>query len=471
MDNIIGRENEKFKLSSLLKSDKSEFLAIYGRRRTGKTFLVKEYFSKHICFHMTGIQEGSMKDQLQLFSNELNIRRKEYIPSPKDWVEAFLLLREYIDSIKSNKSKKVIFLDELPWIYTQRSGFLQALGHFWNNWAAWQKNIILIICGSSTSWIIQKIFKDKGGLYNRVTSRIKLEPFHLADTEKFLLSKQIHLDRYQITNLYMVTGGIPFYLESIKKGLSAAQNIQSLCFDKNGILADEFQNLYHALFNNAEAHISIISSLAKNNYGLTRNEILKATGLPNAGSTTRIINDLLESDFIKYIIPYGSERYGGRYILLDFYSRFYFQFIKRKKKNDWMNIIGTPIWYSWAGISFESICYYHIQQIKKALGISGVTTNTYGLNMVNEENKSQIDLLIDRKDQSIQLCEIKFSEMEYVLNKKTTENIRKKISTLKSMMKKSKTVFPTMITTYGCNKNQYYLGLITHEVILDDLFS
>jgi uncharacterized protein len=471
MENVVGREKEIAIFEQAEQSNKSEFIAVTGRRRVGKTYLIKKYFEKSICFSVTGIQNQGKDAQMQAFINELSTRQKKFLPKPKSWIEAFFLLREYLEGIKTTK-KKVIFIDELPWMDTQRSSFLQIMAHFWNSWAAWEGNIILVICGSATSWIVKKVYGDRGGLHNRVTKRISLSPFTLSETEVFLKAKGINLERYQIVQIYMAIGGIPFYLNEIVNGESASQNIDRLCFAEQAPLKKEFDNLYKSLFDKPENHINIIKALAANNYGLNRAELLKKTKLPNAGSTTRLLFDLQESGFIDYINPFGNNSNNGKYILVDFYSRFYLRFIAGNKAKSWLTQLNTNLYNAWAGITFELIYYLHISKIEKALGITGIYTKHHYLLLKNDTNNlaSQIDMIIERADKSINLCEVKFSDGEYTMNKAEAENFRRKMWNLQQQLKKHYGIFPTMLTTFGCTRNQHYLGLVTNEVTLNDLF-
>jgi uncharacterized protein len=471
MEKVVGREKEMAIFDQAMESDKSEFIAVTGRRRVGKTYLIKKYFEKSFCFSVTGIQNQGKDAQMQAFINELSIRQNKFMSKPKSWIEAFFLLREYLESVKTTK-KKVIFIDELPWMDTQRSSFLQIMAHFWNSWAAWEGNIILVICGSATSWIIKKVFNDRGGLHNRVTKRISLKPFTLSETELFLKAKGINLERYQIAQIYMALGGIPFYLNEIIKGESAHQNIDRLCFAEQAPFKKEFDNLYKSLFDKPDNYITIIKALAANNYGLTREALLQKTKLSNAGSTTRLLFDLQESGFIDYISPFGNSNNNGKYVLVDFYSRFYLRFITGNKTKSWLTQHDSSIWKAWAGITFELIYYLHISKIEKALGIEGIYTKHHYLLLKNDtkELNSQIDIVIERADKSINLCEVKFADGEYDLTKAEAENIRQKTWNLQNQLKKRQMIFPTMLTTFGCTRNQHYLGIITNEVKLDDLF-
>jgi uncharacterized protein len=471
MKNIIGRDSQIEILNTAIASNQSEFVAVTGRRRIGKTFLIKKFFEEDICFYMTGVQNQSMKTQLEAFSNELSIRSKRTMGVPKNWLEAFSMLRDYVASVDTTK-KKVIFLDELPWIDTQRSGFLQIFAHFWNSWAAWEHNIILVIAGSATSWIVNKVYNDRGGLHNRVTKRIWLEPFKLKETELLFKANNVILSQYEISLIYMALGGIPFYLNEVKSGESAAQCLERLCFTDGGLLVKEFDNLYQSVFQNPEGHLKIVKTLAKHTYGLERSEILKKTQLSNSGATTKILEELTDTGYLSYMIPYGKNSSGGKYILADFYSRFYLSFINAKKITNWTTLINSNVYTVWCGITFEWLCHFHKKEIVKALGLSGINTSTSYLNVKDENNKmlSQIDMLIERADNALNLCEIKFSNDVYKLSKAEHDNIKKKVFYLQEKLNRRKSIFPTMITTFGCEKNMYYLGLITNQVSLEALF-
>ena len=471
MEEIIGRNQQIEIFMEAITSRQSEFIAVTGRRRIGKTFLINTFFKEDICFYMTGVQNQPIKMQLRAFANELSYRTKRMTATPENWLEAFVLLRDYVESIKTTK-KKVVFLDELPWIDTQKSGFLQIFAHFWNSWAAWEKNIILVIAGSSTSWIVNKVYNDPGGLHNRVTKRIGLEPFKLTETEAFFKSKSINLTRYEIALIYMAFGGVPFYLNEVKMGESAAQCIERLCFTEGGILKNEFDNLYTSIFYKPEAHLQIVKTLAKHPYGMERMDLLKQAKITNSGGATKILDELIATGYVEYMIPYGKNANGGKYILADFYSRFYLNFITNRKISNWMSHMSSNAYKTWCGLAFEWLCHLHKKEIVKALGLSGIQTTTSYLYIKDDTGKmtAQIDMLIDRADNALNLCEIKFSNDVYTLTKTEADTIRKKMHYLQGQLKRRKSMFPTMITTFGCEKNMHYLGLITNQLDMDSLF-
>lgn len=469
---IIGRKEELDHLEKVKTSVSSSFIAIYGRRRIGKTFLIRKAFDNRFNFYVTGLFKVSLAQQLINFHAALlkyNPRAEDEEPA-KDWFTAFQQLVRFLDS--GNQGKKVIFFDELPWFDTPQSDFITALEHFWNSWASARNDIILIVCGSAAGWMINKLINNKGGLHNRVTDRIRLEPFTLKECAEFLKARRANFDHYQILQLYMVMGGIPFYLEQIEGGQSAAQNINRLCFQKDGMLRTEFENLYRSLFENAEKHIEIIEALSKKIKGLTRNELIAEAKLPSGGTLTKILAELEESGFIRKYIAYGNKERNSLYQLTDFYSLFYLRFIKKSSildDNNWINSLDSPAQRAWSGYSFEQICLTHTKQIKQALGISGVQTNTSAW-VSSSQPGAQIDLVIDRRDHVINLCEMKFSLNDFTIDKKYAEELRRKIGTFKSEVKTKKSIYLTMITTYGLTKNQYSMSLVQNELTMDMLF-
>ncbi len=471
MKNIIGREREIAILNNAIDSSNSEFIALYGRRRVGKTFLIRSIFKGQFAFQISGLSNSSLKQQLANFNLTLNNTdtKNDYEPV-NNWLSAFSQLTKHL---KSKKGRKIIFIDELPWFDTRNSKFIQALEHFWNSWASAESDIKLIVCGSATSWMVNKLINNKGGLHNRLTHKIKLLPFTLNECEKYLSSRKINLDKYQIIQLYMSIGGIPFYWDEVKPGLSAMQNIEEICFSETGLLQNEFNNLYRSLFNNYDKHIKIVKALAKKSKGLNRDEIIKITGLPNAGSTSRVLDELEESGFIRKYSPFEKRMRNSLYQLIDFYSHFYLKFIENTQitnTNNWLNAIDTPKYRAWSGYAYEQICLSHLAQIKNKLGISGVFTTVSSWRSTNSEQGVQIDLIIDRRDNIINLCEMKFSINPYTISKKYASELRDKVGVFKAETNTRKSVFLTMITTYGIKQNINSTGLFQNEMKMDDLF-
>jgi uncharacterized protein len=472
---LIGRIEEKKILDNALQSSKAEMVAVIGRRRVGKTFLVKSVFESKIDFEITGIQHATRSEQLRNFILQISKYSGGSFPitEPKDWLEGFYLLSKFLET-KRQSEKRVIFLDELPWLATHKSGFLKGLGWFWNSWAV-NQNIVVVICGSAASWMIKNVVNDKGGLHNRITKRIYLKSFDLLETEIFLKSKNLNFDHYQILQLYMAFGGVPHYLDEIEAGKSATQNIDSICFSENGLLWDEFPKLYAALFDNSEAHIKIVRALANKQKGLTRNEIVQGTGLSEGGAISTFIDELQHSGFITAYLPFGKKKKESLYRLTDEFSLFYLQFMENNRlggTNVWQQLSKTQSYITWAGYAFESICLKHISQIKKVLGISGIfsTASSYFKKGTKEEQGIQFDLLIDRNDHTITICEIKFYGAEYTIDKTSAMEYRNKIATFKEATKTKKQTFLTMITTFGVKQNQYSLGLVDANLTMDDLF-
>lgn len=372
----------------------------------------------------------------------------------------------------------MFFFDEFPWVHSPRSNFLRAFDHWWNSSGTKRPNLKVVVCGSAASWMIDKIINDRGGLHNRVTQKIRLLPFTVAETEAFLKSKNILIDQYQTLQVYMAMGGVPYYLQPINKGESSAQAIDRLCFTTNGVLRTEFNNLYQSLFKNAGQHEIVVRILAKKSKGLTREELLKAGKFTSGGTTTKMLKELEESGFIDQYVPFGKTLKESIYKLADEYSLFYLKFIENSKstgKGTWLRQFNAPSYKSWSGFSFESVCHKHIAQIKKALGIKGVLTDesAWRHQSTKEEKQQgvQIDLLIDRQDRCINICEMKFASEEFTIDKKYAAELDKILSIFQQTTGTKKTLFLTMITTYGINQNLYYTGRVVSEIKMEDLFS
>ncbi len=472
---FIGRQAEKEILTKALQSNESELVAVIGRRRVGKTYLVRSVYGKRIHFEMTGIQNGTRQEQLLNFTNRLNLHIKPTVPyqAPSNWFEGFQMLMLHFDD-QDLQEKIVLFFDEFPWIATRRSGFLKAFGLFWNSWAS-QRNVVVVICGSAASWMIQHVVRDKGGLHNRITRRVHLEPFNLAETAAFFQARSILLDHYQLIQLYMAMGGVPHYLKEVEGGQSAAQNIDRIFFSKSGLLREEFNLLYPALFENAEAHIKIIRILAEKWQGLNRKEIIEKGRFANGGTITKVIEELVHSGFITPFYTFGKKKKGIRYRLTDEYSIFYLKFIENKRveeKGIWNKFSQTQSYKIWAGYAFENICLKHIPQIKKALGISGVysETSTYCSRAQDGKPGIQIDLLIDRNDHVINLFELKFYNAEFSISKAYAKELRTKMAVFKENTQTKKQLFYTLLTTFGLTANENSIGLINQILTMEILF-
>lgn len=474
MEKIIGREIEQKQLKNIIESNDAELLAIYGRRRIGKTYLIRNAYEKQLIFELSGVHNATLKQQLELFGNAMSRATGFPIASPSNWSQAFTLLIEYIKPL-IKKEKKVIFIDEFPWLHTPRSGFMQAFENFWNTWASKEKNLVVVICGSAAVWMIKNIIYNKGGLHNRVTRKIRLMPFTLGESEEFLKERKIILDRYQLIQLYMVMGGVPQYLKMIERGESSMLAIDRICFTKDGFLNDEFKNLFNSLFDDAVIHMNIIKALAKKGKGLTRNEIIETCKLKSGGGTSQILDELAESGFIGIFTPYGKMAKDSVYKLVDEYALFYTKFIeqgKLKGAGSWAKYAVTPSWTSWSGYAFENICLKHIAQLKNALGIASVYTENYMWRYTPQKDEigAQIDLLIDRQDMCINLCEMKFSNTEFEITKSYAKELQTKMNVFSEKTKTRKTLFLTLVTTNGVKNIGNYIGLIQNEVKMDALF-
>lgn len=474
MEKIIGRGGEQALLAQILTSGEPELVVVYGRRRVGKTFLIRNACERQLIFEFSGIHNAPLEHQLENFRIRLSKAAGLKLSAPDNWIEAFEMLTEYVKPLLK-KQRKVIFFDEFPWINSARSGFMQAFENFWNMWASTQKNLVVVICGSAAAWMIQKVINNKGGLYNRVTRKIRLMPFTVGETELFLRERKVNLDRYQILQIYMLMGGIPQYLKEVKPGQSAIQVIDKTAFTKDGALYDEFQNLFHSLFDYADDHIGVIKALAKKGLGLTRNGIIEACGLSSGGGTTNLLEELTESGFITPYIPFGKIAKDSIFKLTDEFSHFHVKFMENRKfhgEGSWERFAAGTSWKSWSGTTFESICMKHSLQLKKAIGIENVHTeiSTWRNKPQKGKQGAQIDLLIDRRDNCINVCEMKFSTGTFSISKGYAAELKSKLDTFKIETQTRKTLFQTMVTTYGVTDNEYKTGLVQKDLTMDALF-
>ena len=475
VNRIVGRLKECERLQKCLKSSDAQLVIVYGRRRVGKTFLINQFFDGRFDFKLTGAYAQPKEIQLRYFVQELNRQNHSDFPVPKDWISAFELLRNYLASLSTGE-KHIVFFDEMPWMDTQRSGFLAAFEWFWNDWGCTQDNLLFIVCGSSTSWMAENIADNKGGLFNRQNCQLYLQPFNLFETELYLKSRGIEWSRRDIAECYMIMGGIPYYLSLLDPELSLNANIDNMFFRKRAELWDEFDHLYQTLFSNSEPYIKVVEHLSKKRIGMTRREIAEKTKLPSNGTLSRILNDLVDSGFVRNNVHYGGKSTGTLYQLSDYYTLFYYRFIKAgygKDEHFWSNTLDNPSRRAWEGLTFEQVCKDHIPQIKWKLGISGVLSEESSWasppNANSDSGGAQIDLLIERRDQVVNICEIKYSMNAFIIDKEYDQKLRNKISVFRQEANCKKTIQLSMITTFGVQKNKYS-GIVTNEVVLDDLF-
>ncbi len=472
---LVGRSREISILKEIELSPKSEFVAVYGRRRIGKTFLIEEYFkNRSFYLEFIGTENALTSQQVKSFVLEIERVLKPQIEKPKiaNWSDAFNWLRDIVESSTVDpSSKKVIFFDELPWLASKKSQFMQALSFFWNQFAKKRSDIILVVCGSAASWMIKHTFHSKGGLYKRVTKRIPMSPFNLRETEEYLKAKGISLIREQIIDLYMVTGGVALYLDEVKAGESAAQFTQNNYFAKGGILKDEFDPLFRSLFDDHKNHIEIVRLLAKNESGLSKKEIEEKLQVTSGGRTTDYLKELEKSDFIHFNPKLGAKKREGVYRLVDEFCLFYLNWVEPAGNSAgpdyWQRQIGLGAYNRWAGHAFENVCFKHADQIKTALGISGTITQISGL----RTPLAQIDMIIDRNDKAVNLCEMKYTIDPFEMSDSEAKKINVRKSELASKLKRKKNIFVTIVTPQPAVQNAHYTGLNCNQINLPALFS
>ncbi len=452
---VIGRAAAKAVLAEAYQAKRASLVSVVGRRRIGKTFLVKQVYANDLVFSVTGIAGAPLPEQLYNFATQIatafGLAASEV--SYSSWLEALGDLAKRLDArIQDSATRKVIFFDELPWLASRRSGFLRAFSWFWNSWAV-DRNVVVVICGSAASWMIKKVVRDRGGLHNRITHRIKLDAFTFAETSAFMDSRGIVDDVYQRLQLYMALGGVPFYLEQIRAGESAQQAIERLLFSVTAVLADEFRQLYHSLFERADHHVDVVKTLAKKQRGMTRGEILSLSNMSSSGTLTRVLEELELSGFILRTTPFGKKRRDALYRLIDEYSRFYLLFLAGHRPGDlsFIRLSTTSAYRSWQGYAFENVALRNLDRLRAALGIAGVDVlaSSFVARAKGDVDGVQIDLLLDRADRIITLIEVKFTEEPFVLSKSYAKQLREKKQRFKLHTRTKKAVTLVLLTTFG----------------------
>ena len=468
---IIGREREQDILKNCMESGKPEFIAVYGRRRIGKTFLIKQFFKNKFDFYMTGVVGSRMPEMLEYFNLQLQQYSGREWPLADSWIKAFRQLQEYLSSLR--KKTIVVFIDELPWLDIPRSRFFRALDLFWNGWGDSQKNLKFIVCGSATTWMTNKLIGDKGVLHNRVTRQIYLAPFNLYETEKMLQSNGVAWNRHQIAECYMVVGGTPYYLAKMDRKESVAQNIDRLFFHHTGELRNEYEFLFKSLFKDSMLYRRVVELLASKSIGMTRDEIISSLDISDGGFLTEVLQNLMTCDFIREYNSFGNKRKGKLFQLTDLFTLFYLKFVKNNRNatgDYWSMRIDSPSHRSWAGYAFEQVCLHHTPQIKAALGISGIATEISSWVGYEDGKKTgQIDLIIDRRDETINLCEMKYSLNEYDITPVYFKSVIDRMENFRVATKTKKALHLTFVTINGLKHNAQW-GMIQNEVTADDLF-
>ena len=468
---MVGREREISELNRLYESDESEFIAVYGRRRVGKTYLIREVFADRFAFCHTGLPNAPKRRQLAHFKDSLAAAGFAG-SAPGDWFDAFRALRDVV--AKSALRRKIVFLDELPWMDTAKSGFLLALEVFWNEWASARKDVILIVCGSAASWMVRNLFRNRGGMHNRVTARMCLQPFTLGECEALAVERGLGMSRADIAECYMALGGIPYYWRYLARGMSVAQNLDRICFAVDAPLKKEFEELYSSLFGNACFYKNVVAALAGKKSGMTRLELLDALGIAATGKLSETLETLEASGFVRSFRSYGAKKKNTVYQLTDPFTLFHFRFLETPSSDEhfWSSTVASPAQAAWRGLAFERLCLLHLAQIREALGVGRIHAEAYGWSFRGDETYprgAQIDLVIDRADNVINVCEMKYSSNAFAIDKALDSDIGRKLATFAGVTHTKKAIHFTLVTANGLLKNKYS-NRVQSEVTLNDLF-
>ncbi|MDR0874579.1 MAG: AAA family ATPase [Clostridiales Family XIII bacterium] len=474
---LVGRKREKDTLKRYFASKESEFVVVYGRRRVGKTYLIRQYFDDAFFFYATGVApeqsvKPNLKANLERFGKSLEQYGMPGEREPASWMEAFDRLAEGI-ARAGTSGRKVIFLDEMPWMDTPKSKFISALEYFWNAFASARNDILLIACGSAATWMTQKIFKNRGGLHNRITGKILVRPFNLNECEAYFQMRDIVIDRKDIAQAYMIFGGIPYYLSYWDKRYGLPQNVDRIVFHEDAPLKYEFENLYASLFKNSEYYLEAIAALSEKAKGLSRDELVASLSQKDGGAVSEMLSNLELSGFIRYYSLFPGKTNGGLYQLIDNFSLFHQTFIKNNAGDNehfWSDLHETPRMNTWRGYAFEQLCLRHTDQIRSALSIGGVAADIYSWRSKVSKPGAQVDLVIARADRIVNLCEIKFAKYEFEIKNEYAEKLKNKLFAFGNETQTTGTLHLTFVTTYGVKQNRYS-NMVQSEVTLEALFA
>ena len=470
---IIGRREEIRELEKCEKSKKSELVCVYGRRRVGKTYLVEQSFANLFAFRATGVESGNTRTQLKSFYQRLVEAGDTERRVPQDWFEAFSRLERILAAENIRRSihgKRIVFFDEFPWFATPRSDFLEAFGEFWNRCGTAQGDFLFIICGSATSWIIKNILEDTGSLYNRVTSQIFLRPFSLRETELYMESRVFGWSRRQIVECQMIFGGLPYFFDLLNPDESLTWNINALIFKPHALLRHESKKLLEATLKKSPAYNDILKCLSSHYYGMQKNACFASLDI-SQGTFSRAVEDLIKCGYVHESVDRYSKGHPLRLQLIDPFLLFHYNFLEKgysetTRFEDFKSDTGR--YNNWRGHAFEILCMYHIDHIKNALGISGVRTNSYA--WVSEKNEAQIDLVLDRDDGIVNICEEKYTDTAFAVSAEYEERLLKKMDIYRAETKTKKALKIVMICTEnlaGTANTEH----ITRVLTLDDLFN
>ena len=466
---MFGRDEECQLIKSYLSSNRSEFVAVYGRRRVGKTFLLRQTLGDSLCFSFTGM--ANVKNSEQLLNFNITLRR--YYPEAKasaNWLEAFDQLQDYVESC--TQEQKIIFIDELPWLDTPKSNFMAAFEHFCNAWASGRSDIKLFVCGSATSWMLDNIINNHGGLHNRVTHEMYLEPFSLGQCKQYFEAYHFGYSDRELAEFYMIFGGVPYYMSLMEKTLSVSQNVDRLIFSPTGELRNEKENLFRSLFRHSDDYVAILDAISEKRKGLTRAEILEKTKLDNNALFSKRLEELEKCSFIRHYEDYSKRQRNMLYQLVDPLSHFWCNVVEQNKHRDeqfWSHSQNSPLFNNWSGLAFEMLCLNHVPQIKQALGISGIQADIYSWRTPADVIPgAQIDLVIDRADRCVNICEMKFSRAEYEIDDAEQNKIENRILQFQKHAEPRKSIRLTMVTSYGVKRNTHS-SIVQNEITLVDL--
>lgn len=413
MKRFVGRELELKKLRAIGEADEPSIVVVYGRRRVGKTELLEQAFRHRNILKFEGIEGLSEKDQYANAMRQLakyvgeDLLTKVQITS---WSEFFDLVARY-----TKEGTWTIYLEELQWLANYESKLLSELKYAWDNQFRRNPKLLLILCGSAPSFMLEKVVHSKA-LYNRSQHEIHLQELSISETKLFLKNRS---DR-EIFNAYLSVGGIPEYLKWVDKESSVFQGLCTHAFTSGSFFSREFEKIFTSSLANNKHYREIIETLSRCKF-LSREELAEKLKLTSGGTLSILLTDLEKCGFISKYCPYNLSNSSNviRYAIADNYLHFYFNFIRpiqsKIENGDYNEVPQSAIkmdsYAKWLGFAFERWCRKYSRVIAKILGFSGVQyrSGAYFSRATNKKDPGyQIDLVFDRADKVYTICEMKY---------------------------------------------------------------
>jgi AAA+ ATPase superfamily predicted ATPase len=468
MKQFIGRKVEIAQLTALIDLPRPSIAVIYGRRRVGKSELIRHVTQGKNVLSFEGLEGQPKHKQIKNFlfqlSAQSNIREKNI----SDWPDALILLRTL-----TQDGQWIIILDEFQWMANYQNELVSVIKMIWEKYLSQNPDLTLILCGSIASFMKSKVLKSSA-LYGRTDYELNLHELNLSEISEFFPGKGSD----EVIDTAMLVGGIPKYLELISEYPSLYDALEPLAFSQDGFFKTEYDRLFASHFGKKPIFMKIIQTLATNPYGLTTGKLAKEMQVASGGTLCHQLDDLESAGFLHSIIPFDKPEGSKlrKYILMDAYVRFYHSIIRGSMKEttppntQFHAIMSSPRYAAWAGMAFEFLCMRHHKEISRILGFHGIpyTAGPFFQRKTLDTPGVQIDLLFERSDKILVLC-----EMKYLLASvpgDIIDQVNRKVSALQEKYP-GRTILKVLLTKTGSTETVAKKGYFFRIIRADELIT